>query len=237
MTEQVSKYMAQNARIFCVFLDSAVARSGEMNRLEGEDLEILGKLEVFTCCIAALQKDERASVTARLSLPQKGIFSATADRDGIVRGRKEELREGMEDTLEVTLQLPLRGNYTGMVTGNGFDSLVSAYFSQSLQIAAVCNVFEKNGGYFCIVSEQLPGASCDLSALCAQASENLPENRIPDGFEFLESMPLRFGCTCSRASLMRFVSALSPEDQAELAENGKIVTYCNSCGKKYTFEI
>ena len=237
MTEQVSKYMAQNARVFCVFLDSAVARSAELNRLEGEDSEILGKLEVFVCCIAALQKDERASVTARLSLPQKGIFSATADREGIIRGRKEEVSEGTEDTLEVTLQLPLRGNYTGMVTGNGFDSLVSAYFSQSLQIAASCNVFEKNGGYFCIVSEQLPGESCDLAGLCVQASEDLAEGRIPEGFEFLESMPLRFGCTCSRASLMRFVSALSEEDQADLSENGKIVTYCNSCGKKYVFEL
>ena len=69
------------------------------------------------------------------------------------------------------------------------------------------------------------------------ASEDLSAGKIPEEFEFLESNPLRFGCTCSRAALMRFVNALSPAEQADLAENGKIVTYCNACGKKYTFEI
>ncbi len=237
MTEQVSKYMARNARIFCISLADAVEKSAELNHLGGEDRTILGKLEVFACCIAALQKDERASVTARLSLPGRGTFSATADRDGIVRGRKEESCDGVEDTLEVTLQLHLRGNYTGMVTGNGLEGLVSAYFAQSLQIAAACKVFEQDGGYYCIVAEQLPGAPCDLAGLCDTACLSLPAERIPEGFEFLESTPLRFGCTCSRGALMRFVSAMPPEEQADLAEDGKIVTYCNACGKKYTFEI
>ncbi len=237
MTEQVSKYMVQNARIFCVFLDRAVERSAELNGLAGNDKTILGKLEVFACCIAALQKDERASVTVRLSLPEEGCFSATADRDGIIRGRKEESCDGVEDTLEVTLQLPLRGNYTGMVTGVGLDGLFSAYFAQSLQIAAVCNVFEENGGFFCIVAEQLPGAPCDLAGLCRQASLSLPKEEPEESFSFLESSPLRFGCTCSRGALMRFVSSLPPEEREDLSENGKIVTYCNACGRKYTFEI
>lgn len=237
MNEQVSKYMVQNARIFCVSLSDAVTKSAELNHLTGEDRTLLGKLEVFACCIAALQKDERASVTARLSLPKVGIFSATADKEGIVRGRKEDHCDGTEDTLEVTLQLHLRGNYTGMVTGKGLEGLVSAYFAQSLQISASCKVFEQNGEFFCIVAEQLPGEPCDLEELCHIAAENFPKNEIPDGFDFLESTPLRFGCTCSRGALMRFVSALSPEEQADLSENGKIVTYCNACGKKYTFEL
>lgn len=237
MIEQVSKYMAQNARIFCVSLSDAVAKSAELNHLNGGDRTILGKLEVFACCIAALQKDERASVTARLYLPGFGVFSATADRDGIVRGRKEEICDGTEDTLEVTLQLHLRGNYTGMVTGKGLEGLVEAYFAQSLQIAAACRVFEKESAYYCIVAEQLPGESCDLPGICAEASEKIPEDNVPEGFEFLESTPLRFGCTCSRGALMRFVSAMPPEEREDLSENGKIVTYCNACGKKYTFEI
>ena len=237
MTESVSKYMALNARIFCVVLSDAVNRSAELNHLESEDRTVLGKLEVFACCIAALQKDERASVTARLSLSGKGIFTAVADRDGIVRGRKEDSCGGAEDTLEVTLQLHLRGNYTGMVTGDGLEGLVDAYFANSLQIAASCKVFESNGAFYCIVAEQLPGASCDLSGLCRAACEAIPANQVPEGFEFLESSDLRFGCTCSRGALMRFVSSLSEEDRADLAENGKIVTYCNACGKKYTFEI
>ncbi len=237
MTQQVSKYLAQNARIFCISLSDAVAKSSQLNHLEGQDVILLGKLEAFACCISALQKDDRASVTARLSLPGRGLFSATADKDGMVRGRKEESCDGAEDTLEVTLQLHLRGNYTGMVCGKGLEDLVSTYFAQSLQIAAVCKVFERNGTFFCIVVEQLPGESCDLSGLCAQASEALPEERIPEGFEPLESTPLRFGCTCSRGALMRFVSAMPPEERKDLAENGKIVTYCNACGKKYTFEL
>ncbi len=237
MKEQVAKYMAQNARIFCIALKDAVDKSAELNGLNGEDRSLLGKLEVFACCIAALQKDERASVTARLSLPRKGIFSATAEKEGIVRGRKEEDFLGTEAILEVTLQLHLRGNYTGMVCGIDLEDLVSAYFSQSLQINASCSVFENDGGFYCIVAEQLPGVSCDLPGLCTAAQESFPQEMIPQGFEFLESTPLRFGCTCSRASLMRFVSAMLPEEQQELSEDGKIITYCNACGKKYTFEL
>ena len=236
MTEQVAKYMAQNARIFCVSLSDAVVRSGELNEVSGEHLSILGKLEAFACCIAALQKNERASVIVHLSLAGVGSYSATADRDGIVRGRPEE-GTSSEDTLEVTLQLPIRGNYTGVVTGHGLDDLVATYFSQSLQIASACRVFESNGAFFCIVAEQLPGVSCDLEGLCASASESLPQGEIPVGFEFLESMPFRFGCTCSRAALMRFVDSLSEADRADLAEDGRIITYCNACGKKYTFEL
>ncbi|MBQ1217722.1 MAG: Hsp33 family molecular chaperone HslO [Clostridia bacterium] len=236
MTEQVAKYMAQNARIFCVSLSDAVVRSGELNEVSGETLSILGKLEAFACCIAALQKNERASVIVHLSLAGVGSYSATADRDGIVRGRPEE-GNSSEDTLEVTLQLPIRGNYTGVVTGHGLDDLVATYFSQSLQIASACRVFESNGAFFCIVAEQLPGVSCDLEGLCAAASEQLPQGNIPVGFEFLESMPFRFGCTCSRAALMRFVDSLSEADRADLAEDGRIITYCNACGKKYTFEL
>ena len=237
MIEQASKYMSQNARIFCISLSDAVTQSAQLNHLDGEDRSTLGKLEAFACCIAALQKDDRASVTARLSLPGIGTYSATADKEGIVRGRMEETCDGAEDTLEVTLQLHLRGNYTGMVTGKGLEGLVRSYFSQSLQIAASCSVFEDNDTFFCIVAEQLPGESCDLQGLCGEAEKTFPQNQIPEGFEFLESTPLRFGCTCSRASLMRFVSAMSPEDRADLAEDGKIVTYCNACGKKYTFEL
>ena len=128
-------------------------------------------------------------------------------------------------------------SFTGMVTGKGLEGLVRSYFSQSLQIAASCSVFESDDTFFCIVAEQLPGESCDLQGLCGEAEKTFPQNQIPEGFEFLESTPLRFGCTCSRASLMRFVSAMSPEDRADLAEDGKIVTYCNACGKKYTFEL
>ncbi len=237
MTEQVSKYMTQNARVFCVFLSEAVARSAALNALSGADQSLLGKLEVFTAGIAALQKDEKATVTARLSLKESGIFSATADRDGKVRGLREGDFEGKEDMLEVTLQLHLRGNYTGMVTGSGLEDLMTAYFADSLQIAAVCQVFETEQGFFFLLSEQLPGAPCDLETICAAAREAFPKGEIPADFTFLESFPLAFGCTCSRGALLRFVSALSPEDRAELSEKGKIVTHCNSCGKKYTFEI
>lgn len=237
MIEQVCKYMAENARIFCVSLADAVDKSAELNGLQGEDRSILGRLEAFACCIAALQKDERASVSLRMSLVGKGIFSATADRNGLIRGRKEGDCDGIEDLLDVTLQLPLRGNYTGVVTGCGFDDLVSGYFSNSLQIASSCRVLATERGFFCILSEQLPGVNCDLEDLCALACETLPQEIVPESFVFLESYPFSFGCTCSRAALMRFVSALSEEDREELSENGKIVTYCNACGKKYTFEI
>ncbi len=237
MTEQVVKYMTRNARVFFVTLDSAVDRSSELNNLEGEDRSVLGKLEAFCCCIASLQKDERASVLARLSLSGAGVFSATADRDGIVRGCKEADSDVLEDALEVTLQLPLRGNYTGVVSGVGFDDLAEGYFSRSLQIASVCKVFESENRFICIAVEQLPGDPCDLEEICAQACSTLPFGTFPDDFVFLECSPFSFGCTCSRGALMRLVSSMPPEEREALAENGKIITHCNACGKKYIFEI
>lgn len=236
MKEQVRKYMIQNARVFCITLKDAVKSSAELNGLSSEEAFLLGKLQVFACCIAALQKDERASVVVRLS-SEEGCFSATADRDGLVRGRKEEKDSVGEDTLEVTLQLPLRGNYTGVVTGEGFDSLVEGYFARSLQIASTCRIFVKEDVYFCVVTEQLPGEPCDLAQISRVAEESFSKGETPDGFTFLEQSDLRFGCTCSRGALMRFVSAMPQSEREELSENGKIVTFCNACGKKYTFEI
>lgn len=237
MKEQVRKYMAQNARIFCITLSDAVKRSAEMNGLSAQDADLLGRLEVFACCIAALQKVEKASVIARLSLPLRGEFAATADRDGLIRGLKEGPCDGTQVSLEVTLQLPLRGNYTGVVTGQDFDDLATGYFSRSLQIASVCRIFSAEQNFFCIVAEKLPGENCDLEGLCQGACEAFPKGEVPEGFEFLESSDLKYGCTCSRAALLRLVSALPAEDRAELSENGKIVTHCNACGKKYTFEV
>lgn len=237
MLEQVSKYMAQNARIFCVCLSDAVEQSVRLNGLSADERSVLGRLEAFACCIAALQKEERASVTARLAMPGTGSFSATADRSGIVRGRKEEDSVFTEDTLEVTLQLPLRGNYTGVVTAKGLDGLVDAYFAQSLQVAAACRVFETEQGFYCIAAEQLPGEACDLLGLCTAACQTIPFGQIPDGFDYLESAGLRFGCSCSRAALMRLVSSMPAQDREEMSSDGKIVTTCNACGKKYTFEI
>lgn len=237
MKEQVCKYMAQNARIFCVTLSDAVDRSAELNGLSAEQKDLLGRLEVFACCIAALQKVEKASVTARISLPLTGVFAATADRSGIVRGLREGECDGPEASLEVTLQLSLRGTYTGVVTGKDFDDLTSGYFTRSLQIASACKIFSAQDGFVCIAAEKLPGENCDLDGLCSRAGETLPFGEIPEDFAFLESSELKFGCTCSRGALLRLVSAMSPEDRADLAENGKIVTHCNSCGKKYTFEV
>lgn len=237
MKEQIRKYMIKNARVFCITLSDAAKRSAELNALSAGDGNLLGRLEAFACCIAALQKVDKASVTARLSLPLVGSFSATADRDGLVRGRKEGDCDGVEASLEVTLTLPLRGNYTGVVTGKDFDDLASGYFARSLQIASVCRVFSHGENYFCIAVEKLPGENCDLEGICDAACAAFPEDLLPEGFEFLESSDLRFGCTCSRGALLRIVSALPPEERADLAENGKIVTHCNACGKKYTFEV
>lgn len=237
MKEQVCKYMVQNARVFCVSLSDAVKHSVQLNNLSPEDGDLLGRLEVFACCIAALQKVEKASVIARLSLPGRGEYGATAHRDGMIRGLRLGDCEGTEASLEVTLQLPLRGNYTGVVTGRDFDDLATGYFSRSLQIASACRIFASEEDFVCVAVEKLPGENCDLDGICAAACADLPKEILPEGFVFLESMPLYFGCTCSRAALLRFVSALSPEDRAELSENGKIVTHCNSCGKKYTFEV
>ncbi len=237
MTEQIRKYMVQNARVFCITLSDAVKRSAELNDLTADDTDRLGRLQVFTCCIAALQKVDKASVIARLSLPTIGQYSATADRDGSVRGLKEDSADGMEATLEVTLQLPLRGNYTGVVTGSCFEDLVTGYFFRSLQIASACKVLSCPEGYVCILVEKLPGEDCDLEQICNDACAALPFGSVPKDFVFLEESALRFGCTCSRAALLRIVSALPPEDRQDLSENGKIVTHCNSCGKKYTFEV
>ena len=236
MKEQVSKYMIQNARVFFVSLSQAVDRSAELNGLSGADKDLLGRLEAFACCIAALQKVEKASVTVRAVLPE-GCFSAVADREGIVRGRKEEKEISGQASLEVTLHLPLRGNYTGVVTGTDFDSLAEGYFARSLQIASVCKVFRAGEQSVCVAVEKLPGEDCDLAGICRCACESLPEGRVPGGFEFLEASDLRFGCTCSRGALLRIVTAMPPEDRQELAEDGKIVTYCNACGKRYTFEV
>lgn len=234
MKEQVSKYMMENARVFTVLLNDAVFQTGSVCGAAGEDLSVLGRLMTFACCIAALQKEEEAAVTVSLHLNSSG-YAASADPSGTVRGRLCEA-DGA-NLLEVTLRLPLRGTYTGVVCGDTFEELVRDYFEQSLQISAACRIGEKNGVWYCVLAEQLPGVSCDVARICGQICALLEEPEHPEWPECLEQTELRYGCSCSRSSILRMIEALPLEDQAELSENGKIVTYCNSCGKKYTFEL
>ena len=236
MKEQISKYVCGDARVFFVSLSDAAARSAEQNELNAGETATLGKLEAFACGLAAMQKDAQASVSVKLSFADGSGFSATAERSGAVCGKKEDSSPAPEDALEVTLRLPLRGNYTGIVTGKGLDQLTADYFAQSLQIAAQCRVLQKETDFICIIADQLPGGKTDLKNTVA-AAESLVGGEIPAGFSLLESISLRFGCTCSRSALLRVISALPETERRSLADNGKIVTFCNACGKKYTFEL
>ncbi len=241
--EYLTKYIYGNARIFVVQLKEAVMQTVRMQSLSESDGILIGKLEAFAACLAGLQKEDGASVSVKLTDPAaKKAVTALAEKSGQVRAYLDEIADAVrnsEPVMEVVQRLPLRGNYTGVVSAPDLDCLIRAYFARSLQIEAVCRVFSQNSVFYCVLVEQLPGIPMALKGVMARALVLLEnEMEFPeDEFERMEQTPLFFGCTCSRASVYRLIRSMTPDELAELTQDGKIETHCKFCGKKYSFEV
>lgn len=67
-------------------------------------------------------------------------------------------------------------------------------------------------------------------------AEGLAE-KIMEGIDYKEvyTDSVSFGCTCSRERFQGILSALRPEDKAELLEDDETELVCHYCGEKYTF--
>ena len=56
-----------------------------------------------------------------------------------------------------------------------------------------------------------------------------------DGVRVFEPQPLAWRCGCSRELLHGLISRFSPEERAEMVEDGRISARCEFCGEEYTF--
>ncbi|WP_038035766.1 Hsp33 family molecular chaperone [Thermopetrobacter sp. TC1] len=56
-----------------------------------------------------------------------------------------------------------------------------------------------------------------------------------DGVRVFEPQPLEWRCGCSRELLHGLISRFSPEERAEMVEDGRISARCEFCGEEYVF--
>lgn len=189
--------------------------------------------------MASMRKESNASVAVCIKDPvQKQKYTAIAEPDGRLRGRADEAETGVIANgivLEVTQKLSVRGDYTSVVCGTNIEDSVCQYFSTSQQTTARCHLACTQDTYLCLIVEQFPITDPEHEQYRNSAQEEweflepLRQQPITDGtviepldkYTEVQLVPLKFGCTCTRRSLGRALSALSQQERQNIAdENG-----------------
>ncbi|RTL52596.1 MAG: Hsp33 family molecular chaperone [Bradyrhizobiaceae bacterium] len=55
------------------------------------------------------------------------------------------------------------------------------------------------------------------------------------GVRVFPTLPIKARCTCSRDAVMGMLASFSPQDRADMVENGKVVVTCEFCNSTYEF--
>lgn len=253
-TDFLYKFTHEGVRIYIVLLRDAVAQSAQIHALRGKDIEALGYTHAVACCLAAMRKEDNASVCAVVREPKRGKkYTAIAEPDGRLRGRADELEVGAIKEgviLEVTQKLSIRGDYTSVVTGPDIGSAVEEYFRISQQTIARCAVRAVDDTYMCVLVEQFPITQPEHEIYRGAAerewqvlqpllqAQKLTDFSVLEQYERTAMLPLKFGCTCTRRSLTSALQALTPEEKKSMADsNGQLHVQCKYCGKEYHIKI
>jgi redox-regulated HSP33 family molecular chaperone len=231
-------------------IEDIVKSTQKAHEISFEDALTIGKAASLAACFVLWEKDENASVAVSLKYPETGKnYMAIAEKDGRVRGcvtnfNSEVIKNGV--ILEITQKLPIKGDYTGVVTAENEEAAVYNYFRNSRQTIAKCIIKEINGACFCIIIEQIPGHFMQEQSSTIEDAEKLLKNftdtfddsyiKETKYFEKLENIDLTYGCTCSGLSVSKMLAAIPPEELEDCMVDGKIEVSCKFCGKKYKIE-
>lgn len=250
------KFTHGGARIYLALVKQPVLQSAQIHHLNAQQTAGLGYAHAVAACMAAMRKESNASVAVCIKDPvQKQKYTAIAEPDGRLRGRADEAETGVIANgivLEVTQKLSVRGDYTSVVCGTNIEDSVCQYFSTSQQTTARCHLACTQDTYLCLIVEQFPITDPEHEQYRNSAQEEweflepLRQQPITDGtviepldkYTEVQLVPLKFGCTCTRRSLGRALSALSQQERQNIAdENGFAAVTCKYCGKQYRVPV
>ena len=250
------KFTHDGVRIYIVLLKDVVAQSVSIHHLSDDDAKTAGYVHTIASCMAAMRKENGASVCVCVKSPiLYKKYTAIAEPDGRVRGRVDPFEPGiMKDNiiLEVTQRLSIRGDYTSVVTGADIEKAVSEYFQISQQTIAKCAIRTLQDTYMCVLVEQFPITTPE-EEVYRHAAEEEWQNLEPllqaykisntdfialDKYEEKAYTPLKFGCTCTRRSIVRALQMLTTDEKAKLADkDGFTSIQCKYCGKEYKVKV
>lgn len=247
-TDFLYKYTYDGVRIYIVLLKNTVLHSAQVHGLSGADILMLGHAHTVAGCLAAMRKEDNASVCVSLRDSGRGRkYTAIAEPDGRLRGRADDIDiggAGQNIVLEVTQKLSVRGDYTSVVSGTDIGAAVEEYFHISQQTVARCGVYATDDTYLCALVEQFPitQPEHEIYRGCAEREWNclrslfegaqLTDLVMPERYERTSMFPIKFGCTCTRRSVLHALQSVSPQGKEE-----SLQVQCKYCGKEYNIKI
>ena len=237
--------------IIIVRIEDTIKATQKAHDISYEDALIIGRAQSLASFFTIWEKDDKASVSVSLKYPEIGKnYTAISEKDGRVRGCVSGYNKGVIKTgviLEITQKLQIKGDYTGVVTADTEEDAVHSYFENSSQIVATCKIKEVDEICYCLVIEHIPGHHLqEQKATIADAEEFLKDFiklwddkliKVTEDFKQLENIDIKYGCTCTRYSVSKMISALAPEEMGDYSNGGKISVTCKLCGKKYEIDL
>ena len=252
----IKQYMTPGTRVCAAFINDITEQTIKAHDYPKDTCRFeLAAAEALAACLCIQLKEAEASVAVSLKYPALSkSFSAIAEKDGRVRACMEEYSAGIITEgviLEITQRLPLRGDYTGIVTAPTVSDAVSEYYKSSRQIEGFCALKEFNEGFVCVICERLPVTYVedewrkkDAESVIVKIKEAFDEpsyNRCRetlDQLQLISQTSLTYGCTCTRRGLARALALMSTEELTSSAdEHGSIEVICKYCGRKYRFNL
>ncbi len=200
------------------------------------------------------EPEESLTIQMACSGPLQGL-AVECTSQGILRGftNRKILDEfdGVEkyDSERVcgTKQLTIARSVPGRILTQGVASSIDNYLTQSLQRnakftveVAVTDEVVVNSA-IAILVDALPDSSVHVRELSARGEKNgslaVSERTILSRLGLKnavlkETLPLKFGCRCSRERALATLQAIPPEERTTLPESIDIT--CHMCGRTYT---
>lgn len=189
--------------------------------------------------LASDLKEERSSVTVMLRNVSRSVsYCVTAQQDGRVCGSVGSYSGGvLKDgfILEIVQRAGSGKDYSSIVCGQSVEAVIDEYIVGSMQRKALISIY----GNVAVLAEELPFTSCleqGREALRILETDNTPEAlKAENGFRFVSETELTYGCTCTKRSVRKALTAAVGAEDLDSMED-RIEVSCKLCGKKYIIE-
>lgn len=245
MPDVLKKYTYGGVKVAFITLEKTIKDTVSAHSLDEICAETTAYAEIVAAIIVASCKEDGASVSVSIK-KEENLFGAVAENDGRVCGFHEKISplQNSGIVLEVTRRLYLRGDYKSIVSANDVSSAVNEYFRTSLQVEARFALGKTGNVYYGLLVEQFP-ITCEREEIWRNAANeeieylepiengNLStERELMKKYTLMGVVPIKFGCTCSSASVSEIIKSIPHEElKATADENGYIEIRCKFCGK------
>ena len=252
MSDFIKTYTTAGTRLTIARLSDSVENAMLSAQLPLQETSQAASAMLLSVCLVENRKEDNASVSVTLTYPALGRkFTALCERDGRVRVCADDctpgfLREGV--ILDVTQRLPVRGDYTSVVSADNEQDAVTEYFRASQQTKAHFRILSEGNVFCAVLSERFPiteqahqiyDEDADLVfAKMDNLTSPADQETFVAPYKKTGEHELKFGCTCTSRSIRSALAGISPEELEQLKDaDGKLEVRCKHCGKIFRLEV